>query len=87
MTDRSMEQRFRDLESHADLPEVQELIRQEIRKGTIRVLPNRNGGIRIIPVGSPERKEPTGRNALAARSLKSGNPAAHTVFQDRASRR
>ena len=87
MSDRSLEQRFRDLESHADLPEVQEFIRQEIRKGTIRVLPDRKGGIRIIPVGSPERKEKTGGNSLAARSPKRVSPAAHKVFQDRPTRR
>ena len=66
MTDRSMEQRFRDLESHADLPEVQELIQREIRMGKIRVLPNRKGGIRIIPVGFPEQEGSTGGNLPAA---------------------
>ncbi len=41
---------LRDLESHAHLPEVQEVIREEIRKGTIRVRPKPGGGIRIVPV-------------------------------------
>ena len=37
--------RWRELESNAHLPEVQELIRQEILNGTIRVRPKRGGGI------------------------------------------
>jgi hypothetical protein len=47
---------WRDLESHAHLPEVQEVIREEIRKGTIRVRPNPDGSIRIVPV----RPSPSG---------------------------
>jgi len=49
---------WRDLESHAHLPEVQEIIRQEIQKGTIRVRPNPDGSIRIVPVGQPETQDP-----------------------------
>ena len=49
---------WRDLESHAHLPEVQELIRQEIQKGTIRVRPNPDGSIRIMPVRQPEIRDP-----------------------------
>ena len=45
------EARWRELESNAHLPDVQELIRQEILNGTIRVRPKRGGGIRIVPVG------------------------------------
>jgi len=45
---------WRDLESNAHLPEVQERIRQEIQRGTIRVRPNSDGGIRIVPVRQPE---------------------------------
>jgi hypothetical protein len=41
---------WRDLESHAHLPDVQELIREEIQRGTIRVRPTPDGGIRIMPV-------------------------------------
>jgi hypothetical protein len=41
---------WRDLESHAHLSEVQEIIRQEVQKGTIRVRPNPDGTIRIVPV-------------------------------------
>ena len=36
---------WRDLESHAHLPEVQEIIREENQKGTIRVRPNLDGGL------------------------------------------
>ena len=50
---------WRDLESHAHLPEVQELIRLEIQKGTIRVRPTSDGSIRIVPVRPPEAQEPT----------------------------
>ena len=38
---------WRDLESNAHLPDVQELIRQKILSGMIRVRPKRGGGIRI----------------------------------------
>jgi len=52
------EARWRELESNAHLPDVQELIRQEIQKGTIRVRPNPDGSIRIVPVRQPETQEP-----------------------------
>lgn len=39
--------RWRDLESNAHRPEVQEHIRRAIKSGTIRVHPNSNGRIRI----------------------------------------
>ena len=52
------EARWRELESNAHLPDVQELIRQEILNGTIRVRPKSGGGIRIVPVGIAEREEP-----------------------------
>ena len=52
------EARWRELESNAHLLGVQELIRQEILNGTIRVRPKPGGGIRIVPVGIPEREEP-----------------------------
>jgi hypothetical protein len=41
---------WRDLESQAQCPEVQEFIRREIQCGTIRVQPNPAGGIRIVPI-------------------------------------
>ena len=48
---------WRDLETDAHSPEVQELIRQEIQSGTIRVRPKPGGGIRIVPVGVAESGE------------------------------
>jgi hypothetical protein len=54
----TVEARWRELESNAHLPEVQKLIRQEIQSGTIRLRPKPGGGIRIVPVGIPEREEP-----------------------------
>ncbi len=52
------EARWRELESKAHLPDVQELIRQEVQRGTIRVRPKPGGGIRILLVGIPESEEP-----------------------------
>jgi hypothetical protein len=49
---------WRNLESNAHLPDVQELIREEILKGTIRVRPKPGGGILILPIGVPESQEP-----------------------------
>ena len=40
---------WRFLEAHADRQDVQKIIGEEIRKGTIRVRPAPRGGIRIIP--------------------------------------
>jgi len=54
------------LEERAAEPVIQERIREEILKGTIRVVPVRGGGIRIIPVRNPApapRPEPGGRIA------------------------
>ncbi len=38
------------LEANAHLEDVQEIIRSEISRGMIRVVPSRGGGIRIIPI-------------------------------------
>jgi hypothetical protein len=38
------------LEANADRPDVQEMIRQEIAQGTVRVIPGPRDTIRIIPV-------------------------------------
>ena len=50
--------RWRELESNAHLLDVQEIIRQEILRGTIRVRPKPGGGICIVPVQQHERDEP-----------------------------
>ena len=52
--------RWKALEREAHRPEVQDLIRQEIRNGAIRVVPDLKGGIRIIPT-VPEQKAPPPR--------------------------
>ena len=51
MIHRTSESRWGHLAAHAHLPEVQEMIRQEIRKGTIRVRPRSGGGIEIVVNG------------------------------------
>jgi hypothetical protein len=48
MIHRTTESRWGHLAAHARLPEVQETIRQEMRKGTIRVRPRSGGGIQIV---------------------------------------
>ncbi len=58
---------WRDLESRAHLPEVQELIRQEIRNGMIRVRPNPDGSIRIVPAGGTEAQDPIEKNPSPGR--------------------
>ena len=57
MTTPAHEARWRLLEAEAAMPEAQEVIREEIRRGTIRVVPARGGGIRIIP-NAPATGEP-----------------------------
>jgi hypothetical protein len=46
-----------DVEAHAHLPEVQQLIREEIRNGTVRVRTTPDGGIRVMPTGEVKSKE------------------------------
>jgi hypothetical protein len=53
MIDPTDEARWRDFEAAAHLPEVQEVIRQGILSGRIRVRPKPGGGIRIVPVEMP----------------------------------
>jgi hypothetical protein len=45
---------WRGLESQTHVPEVQELIRQEIQKGTIRVRPQPDGSVCIVPIRHDE---------------------------------
>jgi len=67
MTPRSAAIRWRELQAEADQPEVQEIIRQEISKGTIRVTPGPDGGNRIIPCGTEDRLHPV---ALPVRQVR-----------------
>jgi hypothetical protein len=60
MPHRSDESRWRDLESEAHLPEVQEIIREEIQNGTIRVQPKPGGGICIVPTENLDTGEASG---------------------------
>jgi hypothetical protein len=46
----SGDERLRWLEANADRPDVQELIRQEIARQTVRVIPGPGDTIRVIPV-------------------------------------
>ncbi len=80
------EARWRELEANAHLPDVQELTRQEILNGTIRVCPKRGGGIRIVPVGIPESKEPIDEEPLPAPSQDETSPSRRVAFRGRLAR-
>jgi hypothetical protein len=64
--------RWSDLEAHSDLPEVQELIRSEIARGRIRVMPAGDGRIRIVPVPG----QPTSARSIPATPARMGGPNA-----------
>jgi hypothetical protein len=81
------EARWRELESNAHLPDVQELIRQEILNGTIRVRPRPGGGIRILPVGIPEREQPIEVESPPAPSQEEASPPRRVGFRGRLARR
>ena len=87
MIHRTDDARWRELESNAHLPEVQELIRQEILNGTIRVRPKPGGGIRILPVGIPEREEPIKVEPPPAPLQDEASPSRRVAFRGRLARR
>jgi hypothetical protein len=87
MIDQRDEARWRELELNADLPDVQEVIRQEIRRGTIRVRPTQTGGILIMPVGIHEAKEPIEVEAPPVPSQAQSGPTRTVVRAGRQSRR
>ena len=59
MRPESIASRWETLQAKAHLPEVQALIRREISRGEIRVVPAPGGGIRIIPTnGTMPVEEP-----------------------------
>jgi hypothetical protein len=67
--------RWEALRAEAHLPEVQAIIRSEITRGAIRVVPAPGGGIRVLLIqgGSPpEEFEPS---ALAVTGLEDGHPS------------
>ncbi len=57
------------LEANAHHPEVQQRIREEIRKGTIRVVPAPGGGVKIIPLARPD---PNSRSQFPPRASTPG---------------
>jgi hypothetical protein len=57
MTHQANEDRWPDLESDAHLPEVQKIIREGIRNGSIRVQPKPGGGICVVPMHMPDNVE------------------------------
>jgi len=81
------EARWRELESNAHLPDVQEVIRQEILNGTIRVRPKPGDGIRILPVGIPESREPHEPEPPPAPSQEEASPSKRVGFRGRLARR
>ncbi len=78
---------WRDLEANADLPEVQEIIRQEIQSGTIRVCPNGKTGIRILPVGIRESDGPIEVELAPAPAQDEASPSAKAPLKGRRARR
>jgi hypothetical protein len=87
MIHRTNETYWRDLESSAHLSDVQELIRQEIQNGAIRVRPKPGGGIRILPVGIPESQEPIEVETPPAPSPEEASPSISVARRGRLVRR
>jgi hypothetical protein len=83
MIHRRDEARLRDLESKAHLPDVQELIRQEIQNGTIRVRPKPGGGICIVPVDMSENAEPIEAETAPAPSQGETSPPREVAHRGR----
>ena len=75
MIHRTDEARLRDLESKAHLPEIQEIIQEEIQNGKIRVRPKPGGGICIVPVDMSENDEPIEVEAPPASSQDEVSPS------------
>ena len=74
---------WRELEASAHLPDVQELIRQEIQRGTIRVRPKPGGGIRILPVGLPENQQFEEMEPLPVPSQEEASPTRRVARRGR----
>jgi hypothetical protein len=78
---------WRDLEANAHLPDVQELIREEIQSGTIRVCPKGESGIRIMPVDMPESGQPIETEVPRASSQDEASPSGRAPLKGRITRR
>jgi len=87
MTRSADEAYWRDLESNAHQPDVQELIREEIQSGTIRVRPNGEGKIRIVPIGMPESEEPIDAEVPPAESQDDTSPSSKVPLRRHIARR
>jgi hypothetical protein len=87
MTQSADEAYWRDLESNAHQPDVQALIREEIQSGTIRVRPNGEGRIRIVPIGMPESEEPIEPAVAPAGSQDETSPSRKVPLRGHIARR
>ena len=86
MTQSADDAYWRDLETNAHRPEVQELIREEIQRGTIRVRPSRDGRIRIVPVDRPESEQPIELEVQPAPSQDEASPPKKVPLRGRVAR-
>jgi len=87
MTQSADDAYWRDLEANAHRPEVQELIREEIQSGTIRVRPGGDGRIRIVPIGMPEIEEPIELEVPTADSQDEASPSKRAPLRGRTAQR
>ncbi len=78
---------WRDLEANSHRPDVQEIIREEIRSGTIRVCPKGVSGIRIMPVDMPESGKPIEVELPSAPSEEEASPSGKAPLRGRIARR
>jgi hypothetical protein len=69
MRSESADSRWESLQAEAHLPEVQAIIRREISRGAIRVVPKPGGGICIIPASSICSVEEPEPSAAVGRGL------------------
>jgi hypothetical protein len=87
MTQSADDAYWRDLEANAHRPEVQELIREEIQSGTIRVCPKGKSGIRIMPIGMHESEKPIEVEVPPAGSQDEASPSRRAPLGGRIARR
>jgi hypothetical protein len=76
---RSAQARWRELESNAHLPEVQEMIREEIQNRTIRVRPKPGGGLCIVPIEMTDDEDLREMEAPAAQAQDETGPLTRSV--------